>query len=61
MKKTILKVAFLVFVSGIVMTSCMSSAEKVEASADKVEGAQQDLDQAQREYDEQYAEFKMES
>jgi hypothetical protein len=50
MKKSILIFAACTFISGAMLTSCNTSAEKVENAQDKVIEANQDLDQANREY-----------
>jgi hypothetical protein len=61
MRKSIFKVAFIALASSIVLTSCMSPAEKVESSAENVEDAQEDLNQAKRDYNEEYNQFKIDS
>jgi F0F1-type ATP synthase membrane subunit b/b' len=61
MKKSIFSLAFTAFAAGTILTSCNSSAEKVEKAKDNVEVAKEDLDQAKEDYNEEYAKFKLES
>jgi len=50
MKKSILIFAACTFISGAILTSCNTSAEKVEAAQNNVIQANKDLDQANKEY-----------
>ncbi|CAN5422115.1 hypothetical protein BH10BAC1_BH10BAC1_02360 [soil metagenome] len=61
MKKSIFTLALITFVTGTMLTSCSSSAEKVDAAKADIETAQHDLDKAKEDYNEQYAKFKLES
>lgn len=61
MKKSMYRIALLMFVSAGALTSCMSNEDKVERSEEKVEKAEQKLDEAQQEYEENYRNFKAET
>jgi phosphoenolpyruvate-protein kinase (PTS system EI component) len=49
-KKSILIMAAMVFVAGTVLTSCSSSAEKVDSAEQDVQDANEALDKANQEY-----------
>jgi F0F1-type ATP synthase membrane subunit b/b' len=50
MKKTILKLTASAFIAGAILTSCSTSAEKVENAQKNVNEANKDLDNANQEY-----------
>ena len=61
MKSSIFKIAFITLATGSVLTSCMSSEDKVENSKVQVENAQENLDEAKRQQAENEAQFKFEA
>jgi len=61
MKKSIFNLSLITFVAGTILTSCTSSAEKVDTAKENVEAAALDLDQAKADYNAEYEKFKLES
>jgi hypothetical protein len=61
MKSSIFKIAFITLATGSVLTSCMSSEDKVENSKVQVENAQENVDEAKRQQAENEAQFKFEA
>ncbi len=61
MKKSISAFALSVVITATVMTSCNSSAEKVEDAKENVIEASHDLDQAEENYTEEYNKFQLET
>jgi len=49
MKKSIVIIALLTLVSGTIITSCMTPAQKVTSAKKNVEDAKEDLDKANKE------------
>jgi len=61
MKKSIFNLALIIFVAGTILTSCTSSAEKVDNAKANVEAATLDLEHAKEDYNREYENFKLES
>ncbi len=51
MKRTVLNLAIAAFMAGTMITSCQSSADKVENAQDKVEAAEENVEVARQELD----------
>ena len=61
MKKLILKVVASVFLTGALLTSCNTPAQKVENAEDNVTEANQDLAKANREYEAEIESYRKET
>jgi hypothetical protein len=61
MKKSLLTIALTTLIIGTLITSCNSSAEKVEDAAEKVDDATEDLKSAKEDFNYEYNKFKVES
>ncbi len=61
MKKSLLTIALTTLIIGTLITSCNSSAEKVEDAVAKVDDATEDLKSAKEDFNYEYNKFKVES
>ena len=61
MKKSIVILVAAIFITGTVITSCNSSAEKVEEAQENVAEANQDLDKANEEYLKDVATYRIQT